>query len=112
MSTRPSALFGILVGSVLGLMVWAVLIFAATYAFAGSYTVQTTADQDAALAELAKQPVRVAGATAPTPRTPAQIIQTMVDNGLSGRVRQIQRTNACAKVTDAAAKTALGCPVK
>lgn len=111
MSTRPSALFGILVGSVLGLMIWAILIFAATYAFAGSYTVTTTADQDAALAEMAKAPQRVVPGKAPAPAmTPQAIVQGVVDRSLSSQVARIQRAKDCAKITDAAAKQRFGCP--
>lgn len=82
-----------------------------SFAFAGSYTVTTTPEQDAALAEMAKRPVRtVPGVNAPTATTPQALVQGFVDRALYGHVNQVKRAAACAKLTDAAQKQALGCP--
>jgi len=94
---------------------WAAVLSAAlgalliSYALAGPHTVNLTAEQEAAAAELAKQP-RV-GVTATTaPQTVDQALQAIVDQRLAGKVAQTKKLAACAKVTDAAQKTALGCP--
>lgn len=86
-------------------------ILIASSAWAGSITVTTTAEQDAALAAMAKQPVKTmpGGGAVPGP-TPQSLVQGMVDRQLAGQVNQIKRQAACAKITDAAAKAALGCP--
>ncbi len=86
-------------------IVMLLVLMLATVAHAGSYTVTTTAEQDQALAQVAKQ--------MPAGSTSQQAVQFIVERNLMTKVQAIQadqsRTAACAKVTDAQAKQALGC---
>jgi hypothetical protein len=78
-------------------------------AHAGSYTVTTTPEQDAAVTQIAASVTRSG-----QKMTPEQAVQFIIDRNLQTRVEEIQRTAtqaaACAKVTDAKAKKTLGCP--
>jgi hypothetical protein len=82
---------------------------------AGSFTVTTTPEQDAAIAQriqtMSKWTV-AAGATPPS-LTPQQLVQQIISQALQFDVTTTQRTSdraaACAKVTDAQVKQALGC---